>query len=211
MKMKTAALLASLSLGVSTYTGFAGKATELQPKFTKPGKVVVEDGFDAASLGKTWVVNKGDWQVKDGAVVGRMKKSDNHAAVMLLSAPNRNSIIRFSFKFDDSKGFNLSYNSAKGHLFRILVTPEGLTVNKDKDKKDAKSKNEVMATAKGRIAAAEWHTMQVEVQGTKASVQTDFGLQAEVSNSALDVDKTGYRFVTGSSVTIDDVKVWKVE
>jgi hypothetical protein len=91
------------------------------------------------------------------------------------------------------------------------VTGEGFTVNLDKDKKDPKSKAVVMADVKGKITPGEWHTMQVEILGDKVSVQTDFGLKADVSHKSLDVDKTGYRFVTGGSVALDDVMVWKVE
>ena len=209
--MKRITLLSALTLTVSTTLSFAGKATDLQPTLAKPGKVVVEDSFAAASLTKTWIANKGDWQPKDGQLVGVIKKSDNHPAVLMLNTPNRNSIIRFSFKFDGNKGFNLSYNSGKGHLFRIPITSDGLTINKDKDKKNEKSKSLKLASAKGKIAAGEWHTMMVEVSGAKVSVQTDFGLKASASHPELDVDKTGYRFVTGGSVMIDDVKVWQTE
>lgn len=209
--MKHIALLSALTLSFSTTLSFAGKATDLQPSLVKPGKVVVEDDFSAAQLAKTWVVNKGDWQPKDGQLVGKVKKSDNHPAVLMLSSLNRNSIIRFSFKCEGNKGWNLSYNSAKGHLFRIAVTGDGFTVSKDKDKKNEKSKSVALASAKGKIAPGEWHTMLVEISGAKVSVQMDCGLKAEASHPELDVDKTGYRFVTGASVTLDDVKVWQAE
>jgi hypothetical protein len=202
-------LLAVLALLLPATPAPAAKDAPLTPALVKPGKVAAEDAFSSAQLGKPWAVNKGEWVVKDGALVGTIKQSDHHPAVLLLGVPNRNSIIRFSFKFDGSKGFNLSYNSAKGHLFRILVNGEGLTLSKDKDKKNEKSRSATLATASGKIAPGEWHTMLVEVQGGKVAVQTDTGLKAEAANSELDVDKTGYRFVCGSSVALDDVKVWQ--
>ena len=53
--------------------------------------------------------------------------------------------------------------------------------------------------------------MQVEVKGAKVAVQTDNGVKIKGSNPALDVDKTGYRFVMkGESLSLDDVKVWNV-
>ena len=207
----TRSLPALLALLLPAAFAHAEKDAALKPLLAKPGKVMADDAFGSAQLAKPWTVNKGDWQVKDGALAGTIKESDHHPAVLLLGVPNRSSIIRFSFKFDGNKGFGLSYNSAKGHLFRILVTGEGLTVSKDKDKKDAKSKSAALAKASGKIAPGEWHTMLVEVLGGKVAVQTDTGLKAEVANSELDVDKTGYRFVTGASVTLDDVKAWQVE
>jgi len=211
MKSRSLTLLCAAVGGASIVSTFAGKGTVLEPKLAKPGEIVTTDGFDAATLAKPWAVAKGDWQIKDGALVGNMKKSDNHGAVLTLAEPNRNSIIRFAFKLEGNKGFGLSYNSSKGHLFRINITGEGFSVNKDKDKKDPKSKALVMANVKGKITSGEWHTMQVEILGEKVAVKTDFGMKADVSHKDLDVDKTGYRFVTGGSVILDDVQVWKVE
>ena len=48
--------------------------------------------------------------------------------MLFLNKPNHNSITQFSFKLEDAKSFNLSYNSAKGHLFRIIVAHDGLTL-----------------------------------------------------------------------------------
>jgi hypothetical protein len=211
MKITGRRLLCFLFFILSLATGRAEKAADLKPVSVKAGKVMVEDNFDASALSKSWTVAKGDWQIKDGAVVGIIKKEEQHAAVLMLGVPNRNSIIRFSFKFDGNKGFGLSWNSAKGHLFRIIVDADGIIVSKDKDKKDEKSKSEAMAKAEGKFPAGQWHTMLVEVQGGKVSVQCDNGLKAAVSNSELDVDKTGYRFVTGASVQLDDLKVWQAE
>ena len=204
-------LLTTLAFALHSPFCLAEKGADLKPLSAKPGKVLFEDNFDGGALGKQWAVNKGEWVIKDGAVAGSSKKEENHAGVFFLNLPNHNAIIRFSFQIADEKGFGLSYNSATGHLFRIVLTPEGFTVDKDRDKKDEKSKNEALAEAKGKIEPGQWHTMMVEVQGGKVTVQTDTGLKAELSNNALDVDKTGFRFVTATSVLIDDVKVWAVE
>jgi hypothetical protein len=203
--------LALAALSLAALPIHAEKNAALKPVLGKEGKSLTEDSFDSAQLGKLWAPNKGTWQVKDGALAGSFKESDHHPAVLLLGVPNHNSIIRFSFKIDDSKGFNLSYNSDKGHLFRVVVTGDGLTVNRDRNKKDPKSKSVAMAKASGIIAPGEWHTLLVEVLGGKVSIQTDTGLKASVENSELNVDKTGYRFVTGGSVMLDDLKAWQAE
>ncbi|HEY6168135.1 MAG TPA: family 16 glycoside hydrolase [Verrucomicrobiae bacterium] len=212
MKLTRIILSAAFAFAFSANRGHAEKAATLTPILAKPGKVVVEENFDGAQLAKSWVANKGDWQIKDGVLVGKEKKSDNHAAVLLLDKPGRNSIIQFSFKLDGAKSFNLSYNSAKGHMFRIVISPTGLTINKDKDKKDAKSQSLALGKAAGKFEAGKWHSMLVEVKGDKVSVQADNGAKAEGSHRELDVDKTGYRFVTsGESLAVDDVKVWQTE
>jgi hypothetical protein len=204
-------LLASLLLTLHSAVCLAGKATEIKPILATPGKVTAEDNFSGDALGKTWAAAKGDWQVAGGVLTGKEKKEDNHAAVCGLNVPNHNSIIRFSFKLDGAEGLSVSYNHAKGHLFRVNVTPTGVNATTDKDKNDPNSKAVPLGKAEAKFEPGQWYTMQVEVKGAKVAVQTDNGVKIEGGDAALDVDKTGYRFVTkGASLLIADVKAWEV-
>ena len=210
MKNTTRILLTATLASFSGTFAFAGKATEIKPAIAKPGKLIVEQDFTEASLPKNWTIAKGDWQARDGAVVGKEKPEDKHAAVLLLAEKNRNSIIRFSFKLDGTDGFALSFNHSKGHLFRITTGAGGVTINKDKDKKDPNSKGLVLGKAEGKFESGQWYTMLVEVQGTRVAVQTDNGIKVEAANPDIDVDKTGYRFVMrGASLALDDLRVWE--
>lgn len=202
-------LISAITAGFSGAAAFGAKSADIKPVLAMPGTVTVDESFNSATLSKNWTVAKGDWQVQDGALVGKEKKEDKHAAVLTLGQPNHNSIIRFSFKLDGTKGLALSFNHAKGHLFRVSVASDGVTILKDKDKKDPASKSEQLGKAAGKFEQGQWYTMLVEVQGGKVSVQTDNGLKLAGANPALDVDKTGYRFVTGgASIALDDVKAW---
>jgi hypothetical protein len=145
-------------------------------------------------------------------VVGKEKKSDMHAAVLSLQQPFKNTRMRFSFKREGASGVNLSFNHARGHLFRVLINEDGLVINKDKDKKDPASKVTALARGSEKFAAGQWHTLQVEVLGDRVVVQSDNGLKLEAKDPALAVEKTGYRFVMrGESLLIDDVMIWEVE
>jgi len=207
--MKLPTLLALLTLP-STLC-FAGKGTDLKPLLAKPAKIAAADAFTSPTLGTTWKVAKGDWQIREGALVGKEVAEDKHAAVCALNVPNHDSIIRFSFKLDGSKTLAVSYNHAKGHLFRVNITPAGLVVQTDKDKKDEKSKAEQIGKAEVKFEPGQWYTLQIEVKGQKVAVQTDNGVKIEGSHTSLDVDKTGYRFVTsGASVALADLKAWEV-
>lgn len=209
MKTTRIATITALFLALPSSLSFAGKGTELKPILAKPGSILAEEAFTGSSLAKTWNVAKGDWQVHDGALVGKEKTEDKHAAVCALAVPNHDSIIRFSFKLDGAKGLSLSYNHAKGHLFRVSVSPTVVTVATDKDKNDANSKSEPIGKAETKFEPGQWYTMQVEVKGQKVAIQIDNGVKIEGSNAALDVDKTGYRFVTtGESLALADVKAW---
>lgn len=188
----------------------AAKDADIKPALMTPGKVAFESDFASGDLGKPWTMPKGEWVVKDGAILGKEKKEDKHAAVLSLGVPKRDSMIRFSFKTGGAKMCALSMNKAKGHLFRVIIGAEGISVNMDKDASDAASKGEVLGKAAASLAPGEWHTMLVEMKGAKVTVQTDGGAKVEVSNPALDVEKTGYRFVMrGEALQIDDVKVWE--
>ena len=70
-------------------------------------------------------------------------------------------------------------------LERIGVTPEGLTVSKDRDKKDEKSKNESLAKAGVKFSPGEWRTLLVRVKGGKVTVLTDDDARAEVDPGRL--------------------------
>jgi hypothetical protein len=202
----------ALVLGTSAATLLADKATDLKPVLNQPGKLVVDERFATDALPSSWGGVQGDWQVRDGAVVGKEKASDEHPAVLFLNQPHRDAIVRFSFKLDGAKNFSLSLNHPKGHLFRVAVAADGLTLSKDKDKKDPTSKVVQLGKAAGKFEAGKWHTLLLETKGGKVSVQADNGAKVEGSQPELDVDKTGYRFVMrGESLRVADVKVWQAE
>ena len=179
----------------------------------KPGKVLLSDSFDKAELGKVWAGVKGEWKVKDGAIVARELKADEHAAVLTCKVKNRDSIVRFSFKLEGStNGFNFSLNHAKGHLFRVIVTPSGLTVRTDKDKKDTSIKSELIAQANAKFEKGKWYTLQVEMVGDTVVAITDNGLKVSGQHPRLDTEKPNYRFVMkGETLSIDDLKIWSVK
>ena len=211
MKPSSLSRIAALTVILPSTVCWAGKNTEIKPALATAAKVAAEEAFASPTLSKPWTVAKGDWQVKDGALVGKEKKEDNHAAVCALGVPNHDSIIRFSFKFDGSNTLSLSYNHAKGHLFRVNVTPTSVSVATDADKKDPAIKAVPIGKAEAKFEQGQWYTLQVEVKGQKVTVQSDNGVKIEGSNPALDVDKTGYRFVTrGESLLLADIKAWEV-
>jgi hypothetical protein len=200
-------------LTISSGVCLADKNTDISASMAKPGKVLLSDDFGGAELGKLWVAAKGEWKIKDGAIVAKELKSDEHAAVLTCRQKNRDSVVRFSFRLDGStKGFNFSLNHAKGHLFRVVVAPTGLTVRTDKDKKDASIKSEFVGRAKGKFEQGKWYTLQVEMVGDKVVAMTDNGLKVTGQNARLDTEKPNYRFVMrGESLSIDDLKIWAVK
>ena len=211
--MKKFALLAvsvSMCLQIGS-PSLADKSASLHPKQSKPGTLVIDEKFADSQLGKNWSIGKGDWTVSHGAVIGKEKESDHHAAVLSLNHPNRNSVVQFSFMLDGVKAFHFSLNHPKGHLFRVVVDSKSLVVTKDKDKKDPASKAVQLAKVDSQFEPGKWYTMMVEMEGERVDVQTDSGVHAHGSHPELDNDKTGYRFVTtGQALSVSDLKVWEL-
>jgi hypothetical protein len=206
------AMYASLLLTfISVSSVLAEKSAALDAKLTSLTSPVVMEAFDIP-LAAPMAGVKGQWTVADGILVGKELAADKHAAVLNFQKKNHNSVVRFSFKVDgDTKGFNFSMNHAKGHLFRVVVTPLGLSLHLDKDKNDPQSKVAVLATAKGKFESGQWYTMQVEIVGQRVVAQTDNGLVVEGEHPSLDTDKPNYRFVmSGNSLAIDDLQIWEV-
>ena len=204
----TRILIATIALSA---VAFGAKSANLTPSIAKPGTATVDESFAASELGKLWTVAKGNWKVRDGVLVGSEKKEDSHAAVLTLSQKNHDSIIRFSFKFDGTNNLSLSFNHAAGHLFRVNIAADGVTIMKDGDKKNPAIKPSQIGKAEAKFEQGQWYTMLVEVQGTKVSVQSDNGVKLTGEHEALNVPKTGYRFVVkGASVAIADVKAWEL-
>jgi hypothetical protein len=190
----------------------AEKDAKLNPKHAKPGTLIIDEKFVDSQLGKSWSIAKGEWTVKNGAVIGKEKESDHHAAVLSLNHPNRNSVLQFSFKLDGAKAFHVSLNHSKGHLFRVIIDNKSLAITKDKDKKDPDSKSLSLAKVETKFEPGVWYTLLLEMDGGHVHVQTDNGIHAHGSHADLDVDKTGYRFVTmGQAIGLSDLKVWELQ
>jgi hypothetical protein len=198
-----------LLLGWPIVVSAGEPAVEL--KLVTASGVMAEDDFSGGELGPEWAAAKGKWEVVDGVLQGSELEADAHAAVLSLAVPNRDAVVQFDVKLGTAQGFNLSFNHAKGHLWRVYVSEEGLKLQKDKDKKDAASKTEVLATAEVALDAEKTYTVVAEFAGPAVIVRLADG-SAEVGGShpVLDTDKTGVRFVMrGEGLEIDNVKVWE--
>src|SRR5947209_12916938 len=100
MKTHLVAMLSAIAVLACAAIGRAEKDADLKLLISKASKNVLQEKFDGPKLPKGWAIGKGDFQVKDGTIVGWEKKEDMHPAVLTLQKPFKNSILRFSFKRD---------------------------------------------------------------------------------------------------------------
>ena len=206
------AALSTLAICLAVTPLLADKNVTIQPKIASVGSPVLTESFDG-ELPKTFQSAKGEWKVADGTLVAKELAEDKHAAVLNLQKKNRNSVVRFSFKMDDkTNGMHFSLNHKGGHLFRVIVFPNRLAISLDKDKKDPKSKPQVLANEKGDFEQGKWYTMQVEMLGDQVVVQTDNAIVAEAKHPKLDTNKPNYRFIMRKqTLAIDDIHVWELK
>ena len=202
-------LLTAGLLAISASSAFAEKNADLGKNFGNPA---ASDDLDRNALGKKWVVAKGEWKIADSAITGRELAKDKHAAVLSYAHKNTDSAIQFSFKLDGTKGFHLSYNKSRGHLFRVIVSDRGVSVSLDKDKKDPKSKPVRLASSFRKFKQGEWYTMLIVVEGETVSVQTDNRVKLTAKHASLNQPKPNYRFVMRAArLQLDDLKIWEIK
>ena len=200
-------------LSVLIATTLVGLGEEA-PKLTiaKLGTPIFSDDFSGDTLGKDWTGVKGRWEVKSGAIVGAELEADHHAGVLNLQKPNHNLVLQFDFVLQGAKGFSLSFNHSKGHLWRVTINEAGAQLRKDLDKKDPNSKTILMGDAKTALEKGKKHTLTAEVVGEKIAVRIGDSISLEGSHAEFDTDKPNIRFVVqGESVVIDNVTVWEAQ
>jgi hypothetical protein len=190
-------------MNVSRFATFASLV--LTASFALAGEPVLRSDFSTPTLPEGWSSSKGEWKVVDGVLAGGELAADKHAAVFTIPDPHVNSTLRFRVRLDGAKGFHLSYNHPKGHLFRIRFADGVASLVTDKDKKDPASKAGTLATATVAAKPGEWIEVRCEVRGNQ--VKVDFGgATLAGTHERLAWEKTGYRFIVqGSSVAFDEV------
>ncbi len=196
--------------GAVAFGTHAADSADLKPVMTERGKLLVSDDLDKP-FGKEWKAAKGKWEVADGAMRGAERKEDMHGAVTRYDVAFNNGIIQFSFKLDGARASSLSLNGAKGHIGRVLIRPNGFTVQKDdQDGKNGPDKGVVLNTCEITIKPGEWHTMLFEVQGKEMLATLDGKHTAYGEHEALDKPKANVGLtVAGESVSFKNLRVWE--
>jgi len=171
-----------------------------------------DDFSTAGPLKAPWTMPKGKWEAKDGVLMGSEIEADKHAAVLNYNKKNHNLIVQFDYELKGAQFLHLSFNHAKGHLWRLMITDKEIRLQKDKDKKDPASKVEVAAKASFASNPGERHTVTVEIVGEQIVARVGDKTTLKAANPAFNTEKPNIRFIVrGESVLIDNVKAWQAE
>ncbi len=176
--------------------------------FLAASKDVVVDNFRSINLDPAWKISKGKWEVTDGALKGSELSEDKHNAVVRRSLGIRNGTIAVSIKLDGAKAAHISVNQKGGHLFRLVLTPAGVSLQKDKPNATSEEKPLTLAKVQTPIAPGVWHTVVIVMKGATVSALVDGRWKLEGENEKLAVEKLDFGFpVSGVSASFSKLSV----
>ncbi len=209
MSRRLAPIIAILSCLFVSSVWAAEPTAESKLLMTERGKLLFSDDF-SQPLDKRWRTGVGDWQVKDGELVGAERAADMHGAVARHAMPFKNVVIEYSFKFDGAKTTTLSINDAKEHVCRVRISPAAFIVQKDDHDHQGPDKAVVFGTQKVKLEPGQWHTVTVEILGNEMLGRLDSGLAIFGEHELIGTDKANLGFtVTGQSVAFRNLRVWE--
>jgi hypothetical protein len=196
-------------------------AADLTPTIGTKGKLLLDEKFESASLPTGWTKNTGTLDVRDGTLHASELASDQHVAAFRKALPLQDCAVQIDFKLEGATVFHLGFDPApgqlkkKGHLFAVIITPEGWQITEQPDKNDAKSKAVVHAKAATKFARGEWFTLMVEMKGINVVAHVAGKEPLRATAKDFHVKKPGLVFRVGGKgqheALVDNVKVWEMQ
>ncbi len=205
--MKTHHLLRSLLAGACLST-LAANSTQAEEKalLAIPGKLIYENAL-SSGLSDPWKAAKGAWDGASGSLRGSEKPEDKHGAVARIPNKLGDFVLEYEFKFEGAKSTSLSINAAKGHLARILITPQFVTIQKDDSDHEGPDKAVVFARFPSDLKPGTWHKVRMEMVGDTMLGKVD-DLVAWGSHDSFKQERTSPGLtVAGQSVDFRNLKL----
>jgi len=167
--------------------------------------------FDQGGRPENWTVNFGSWEVSEGKLVARQLEEEKHAAASRLHIPFSDGVVKLKVRMQDAKLFHIGFDplkgelKKKGHLYTLILTDTHAIIKKHRDKDDAKSTDEVLASKK--FAAAEWIVVELRTEGDTVTVKIGGAALLEVTDPTFHVAKPAVVFRAVGEALVDDVEV----
>jgi hypothetical protein len=208
MNKKCLRIVLSLLPGSISLAGLPFSGPDLW--MTQKGAVLFSENFSNPVLDTNrWTVAKGLWKVEKGVLTGKELAADHHPASIRTDVLFENAILQFDFKLDGSEGFALSVNEEKGHHSRVLIAPDGISLLKDRDKKDARSLALPLARQNITFKPGVWYTITVEYCGSDLLAHINKQTFVLGTQEQMGSPKINFGFpVKGESASFANVTVW---
>jgi hypothetical protein len=199
---RTAALFA---VALATTGAALQAAPETKLLMTERGKLLFSDDLNQPP-GKEWIGKPGQWEIVDGALQGAERAADMHGAVRRHPIDFRDAVIQYDFRLLGARQSSLSLNSAAGHVARVLLRPNGFTVQRDAQKGGEKAR--VLETRSVALEPGRWYTLTLELLGDEMVAQVD-GRVAFGADPLVAGPKTNFGFtVSGQAAQFRNLRVW---
>ena len=188
------------------------------------------DRFERAELGDQWQIAGGVYSLRDGHLTVGEKEGNHHPAIVKIWKNFRDIVLRFSFRFDGSRAFNVVFNDMNeksvhsGHVTRLAISPRSVTLTDDKtglmslqwinkraDPKYQKEIEAVRARTSRRFPAdfqpGRWYSLVMEVIGDEMRVSVDGRFVGSFRSPGFGhPTKMSFHFsVSGRDLSLDDV------
>jgi hypothetical protein len=207
---KSLALTLTAGLALAVAAGaLAADSAEPKTLLAERGKLLLSDDLNAAPS-KEWRAAKGKWEPIDGAWHGEEVPADMHPAVIRHPLKFQDAIFQFSFQLNGAKQATLSINDEKEHLARVLIRPNGFTVQKDDHDHDGPDKAVVFQNVTTPIQPGEWHTLVVEILGQDMLATLDGEKTGYGAHEMIASPKANFGFtIGGQSASFKNLRVWE--
>lgn len=180
-----------------------------EPLMTRKGKMIFSDDFAGPGIDPRWVRPKGNWAIVDAALKGGERKEDQYSGSSKVSFGFADAILHFDLKFDGASKANFAIDSAKGHVCRLTIAPNGFTVQKDASSTDPADPRRVLDTVAFDFKPGQWYTMTVEVCGDEILARVDDRHYVLGSEPKIMRDKSRIAFgVHGEFIHLDNVQAY---
>jgi arylsulfatase A-like enzyme len=173
-----------------------GYSREQPPPVVKPaapelppvaGKAVLDTAFDKVP-GAPWVLVRGKWVAKDGAVWGSEKGADQAAAAMRYPFPQTDGDIQYELLLPAATAHTLRIASKdKDQVLLIQISPRRVTVTDQ-------ASGKILAQAPAKFAAKTWLPVRACFRGNEVTVQVA-DVTAKADSPLVALPKTAFAFM----------------
>ncbi len=170
--------------------------------------------FESEARPKNWSVNFGHWEPEDGYLVCRQVEKDKHAAASRWQVPLKDGVIECRVRLVGAKQFHIGFDpdrkelNKKGHLYSLIITPNGAISKEHKDKADENSEDHICANIETPLPQFQWFNVRLETTGNIVNVAIAERIKMKVQRNKFGVQKPSVVFRTiGGDAHLDDVHV----
>lgn len=214
-----------LPMGLALFLGLDALGQQPQLTLGERGKQLMEEKFEHAELSQGapqgWSRNAGHLEVVDGRLQVHEVAADKHAAAFRYRMPVQDCVVAFDFRLGGAKFLHCGFDPApgelkkKGHLFSVILKPDGWSVVEHNDKSDPKSKTKVLANEKINLDPEKTYSIAIETRGDRVVAHIAGIGSIEATSQDFHVKKPGLVFrVAGDEkgvASLDNVRVWELK